>query len=330
MPIPDYDTPWKDILDRLLPQFMAFFFPDAHRQIDWRRGYELLDKELQKITADAAIGRRAVDKLVKVWLKTGKQAWVLIHIEVQGRREAKFDWRVFIYQSRIINRFNLPVATFVVLTDEHPNWRPSEFHYELLGTESILRFSAAKLLDYRQKWGELEKSDNPFAIVVMAHLRAIETRRDPRRRLNWKVTLTRMLYRRGYSKRDVVDLMRFLDWVMALPEDLQGKYRQEVERIEEENRMPYISTFERKGIEMKLQGLQEGRLDGSAGIVLRQLRGLFGEIDEERIRTLPLKKIEKLGDALIKFDSIEDLKSWLRKNAPAKRRRTQKTAANGN
>ncbi|MGH9845789.1 MAG: cytosolic protein, partial [Blastocatellia bacterium] len=177
----------------------------------------MLDKELQKITADAAIGRRAVDKLVKVWLKTGKQAWVLIHIEVQGRREAKFDWRVFIYQSRIINRFNLPMATFVVLTDEHSNWRPSEFHYELLGTENRLRFSAAKLLDFRRKWAELEKSDNPFAIVVMAHLRAMETRRDPRRRLNWKVTLTRMLYRRGYSKRDVVDLMRFLDWVMALP-----------------------------------------------------------------------------------------------------------------
>ena len=44
----DYDSPWKDILDLQFEEFMAFFFPTAHAQIDWRAGYEFLDKELQK------------------------------------------------------------------------------------------------------------------------------------------------------------------------------------------------------------------------------------------------------------------------------------------
>ena len=70
-------------------QFIAFFFPQAHADIDWRRGYEFLDKELQKITADAAIGRRAVDKLVKVWLKSGTELIALLHCEVQGNRESE-------------------------------------------------------------------------------------------------------------------------------------------------------------------------------------------------------------------------------------------------
>jgi Domain of unknown function (DUF4351) len=68
---------------------------------------------------------------------------------------------------------------------------------------------------------------------------------------------------------------------------------------------------------------------GSASIVLRQLRGVFGQLDEslqERIRALPLKKIEKLGDALIKFESVKDLDAWLKQNAPASRRRTQQAA----
>ncbi|HEX5084434.1 MAG TPA: hypothetical protein VFY40_20510 [Blastocatellia bacterium] len=60
----DYDSPWKDALDFLFDSFIAFFFPSAHAQIDWSRGFEFLDKELQKITADAAVGRRVVDKLV--------------------------------------------------------------------------------------------------------------------------------------------------------------------------------------------------------------------------------------------------------------------------
>lgn len=65
------------MLDLFFKDAIEFFFPKAHAQIDWARGYEFLDKELQKITADAAIGRRVVDKLVKVWLKTGQELWVI-------------------------------------------------------------------------------------------------------------------------------------------------------------------------------------------------------------------------------------------------------------
>jgi len=174
----DYDSPWKDVLDLLFEAAMEFFFPLAHAQIDWSRGYEFLDKELQKITADAAVGRRVVDKLVKVWLKTGQELWVLLHIEVQGQRETDFAWRVVLYHLRILDRFAAPVATFVILTDEEKSWRPCEYRTELLGTELWLKFSTAKLLDYSDRWDELEQSHNPFAVVVQAHLTALRTRKN--------------------------------------------------------------------------------------------------------------------------------------------------------
>jgi hypothetical protein len=44
----DFDSPWKEALEHYFPQFMAFFFPHAHGDIDWARGYEFLDKELQQ------------------------------------------------------------------------------------------------------------------------------------------------------------------------------------------------------------------------------------------------------------------------------------------
>ena len=50
-----------------------------------------MDNALEKITRDAEIGKRYADKLVKVWLKTGELAWVLIHIEVQASRETNFS-----------------------------------------------------------------------------------------------------------------------------------------------------------------------------------------------------------------------------------------------
>ena len=52
--------------------------------IDWSQGYEFLDKELQQVVRDAEMGRRWADKLVKVRLKTGIEAFLYIHIEVQG------------------------------------------------------------------------------------------------------------------------------------------------------------------------------------------------------------------------------------------------------
>ncbi len=40
-PQDDYDGPWKEALEVYPPEIIAFCFPDAHRDIDWARGYEV-------------------------------------------------------------------------------------------------------------------------------------------------------------------------------------------------------------------------------------------------------------------------------------------------
>ena len=54
----DYDSPWKEILEKYFPQFIEFFFPEAYKDINWNKGYEFLDKELQQITKKAKTGRK--------------------------------------------------------------------------------------------------------------------------------------------------------------------------------------------------------------------------------------------------------------------------------
>jgi hypothetical protein len=76
------------------------------------------------------------------------------------------------------------------------------------------RFPIVKLLDYQSRWSELEESQNPFAIVVMAHLKTKETKKDLPARKEWKFTLTRMLYEREYEREDIINLFRFLDWIL--------------------------------------------------------------------------------------------------------------------
>ncbi|MCL0033574.1 hypothetical protein M1M99_02010 [Thermodesulfovibrionales bacterium] len=93
----DYDSPWKDILETYFRQFLAFFFPIIEKDLDWEKGYEFLDKEFQSIAKEAEIGRRYLDKLIRVWRKDDLETWLLIHIEVQGASEIAFPERMYVY-----------------------------------------------------------------------------------------------------------------------------------------------------------------------------------------------------------------------------------------
>lgn len=50
-----YDSPWKEALEEAFPEFVAFYFPDAHRQIDWSREHLFLDKEPRQVVRDAEL-----------------------------------------------------------------------------------------------------------------------------------------------------------------------------------------------------------------------------------------------------------------------------------
>ena len=207
----DFDSPWKDAIEWYFPEFMQFFFADAYADIDWSRPVEFLDKELQQIVRDAEVGRRYADKLAKVWKKSGEEQWVLAHIEVQGDAEAEFDRRMYRYNYRLFDRYDRYVASFAVLSDSRTTWRPGSFGYELWGSRIRFEFPIAKLSDYGERWIELEASDNPFATVVMAHLKALETRHNAAERHYWKFYLIRRLYERGYQRQDVLNLFHFID-----------------------------------------------------------------------------------------------------------------------
>jgi hypothetical protein len=98
----DLDSPWKEALEHFLESFLALCFPDVHAAIDWARGYQSLDKELQQIARDAAVRKRLADKLFKVWRKGGKEAWLLIHVEIQGQPEPEFVERMFVYTTGFV------------------------------------------------------------------------------------------------------------------------------------------------------------------------------------------------------------------------------------
>ena len=176
---------------------MAFFLPAVHADIDWTSGYQFLNQELRQVAQEAELGKRRVDKLVEVRRKDGSEQWVHIHIEIQSQHDAQFAERMYVYNYRIFDRFRRQPYSFAVLADESPSWRPDHFGAAVWNCLATIRFPVVKLSDYRAQWAQLEASANPFAIVVMAHLKTQETQGNPADRYRWKWAFTRRLYELG-------------------------------------------------------------------------------------------------------------------------------------
>jgi hypothetical protein len=304
----DYDSPWKDLLQALFRPFMAFFFPEAEADIDWTHEPEFLDKELQKIIRQAEIGRRYVDKLVKVWRRNGEATWVLAHVEVQTAKESDFDQRMYIYHYRIYDRYRHRVATLAVLADDDPAWRPAGFSMELWGCRAGIEYPVAKLLDYAGQLGTPPAEPvNPFEVVVQAHLAALATREDPQARLGQKIGLTRRLYRLGLSRKQILAVYAFIDWVMALPRDLAIQYNDAVRSFEEEQKMRYVTTAERIGRE---EGQRIGREEGERILLVRLLEKRFGPLSEERRRQLESADADSLlewSERILTAETVDEV-----------------------
>ena len=306
----DFDSPWKEALAHFLAPFLELFFPKVHAGIDWSKGYEALDKELHQIIRSARTRKGIADKLFKVWRRSGQEAWLLIHIEVQGEPEDDFPLRMFRYNTRAFDRYNRTVVSLAVLTDNQADWRPEGFEYGDWDAWTGMRFLPAKLLDWRGREGKLKASSNPFAQVVLAHLGALNTRQDPEGRRRYKVQLVKGLYER--TAEDVRQLFRVIDWLLDLPPELQQGFHDDIHQWEEEKRMPYVTSFERYGM---AKGRKEGREEGireSIAAILATRFGASGKRLMPRIRAIHgAAELRALLKASVAAETLREIRDHL-------------------
>ncbi|OFA07806.1 transposase [Duganella phyllosphaerae] len=329
----DYDSPWKEVVIHHFPEFMAFYFPQAHAQIDWSLPHVFLDQELAALSRDAELGKRLLDKLVSVHKLDGDEQWVLVQLEVQGWRDADFAERMFVYNYRVYDRYRHPVASMALLTDDNRYWRPTGFGWRQLGCTMQLDFPIAKMHDYAYVIADLANQDNPFALVSAAHLLAQNTRNDAHRRRIAKWRLTKMLYERDWDRQRIIDLYRVMDWIMRLPPALEQRLRTGIVQFERRSDMTYLSSIERIGMEIGEreglkrgldegrkrgldegrkqgidEGLQQGQRRGAADMLALVLKARFGPLDpsaQSRIDAADTRQITRWAENSVHADSLD-------------------------
>jgi Domain of unknown function (DUF4351) len=124
----------------------------------------------------------------------------------------------------------------------------------------------------------------------------------------WKLWLVRCLYEKGLQQQDIRNLYRFIDWIIILPHALEEEFDQDLEKIQQEKTMPYITSYDR--FQFK-QGQRE--------IVFSQLQEQLGDLPENLIsdiKALSRPQLMLIGKAILDFKSINDLVNWLQANPP--------------
>jgi hypothetical protein len=110
------------------------------------------------------------------------------------------------------------------------------------------------------------------------------------------------MYEWGYPRQEIINLFRFIDWVLTLPPELAKAFRNELIAYEGEKNMPYITSIER-----------DGEARGETKLVVRQLNRQVGQVSEgimAKIEKLPIEQLEQLGEDLLDFNSSQDLADW--------------------
>ena len=227
------DTPWKYILSKYFKSFLELCYPERAKEVNWAKKPKFLDKELVKVAKEAATSNRVVDKLIEVELLAGTRCCILIHLELQSSKQKEFSKRMFVYRYRLRDFYTQPIASMAVLLDDDPNWRPNSYSESLWDSEISMRFPIMKLIDYNEKIAELEGSNNPFAIILLAQLAALK-KQEVELKLASKLQITKKLYDSGFNRKEVIELFRFVDWVISLPKEIEVEYMKNLAKLEKE------------------------------------------------------------------------------------------------
>jgi hypothetical protein len=318
----DHDRLFKDLLRVCFVDFLELFLPEVVRYLDVK-SLEFIEQE--SFSAITERRKSSVDLLVKARFR-GQPTYFLIHVEAQADKRGWSSKRMFYYFAVQTYKHDLPVYPIALFSWDSPQApEPGQYAVEF-PDRRVLEFNFAVIQLNRLDWRAYLKRDNPAASALMAKMGV-----KPEERPKVRAACLRMLIRLKLPEKKRRPILRFIDAYLPLSALQQEEFEQEVQRFrpkEKEVAMEYITSWERKGMEIgraegRAEGIVEGRIEGKLEAVCCLLARQIGQISEttiKRLKRLAPEKIDALLVALLDFESKADLDRWLRTHAPASRK----------
>ncbi|MBX3255447.1 MAG: hypothetical protein KF862_14995 [Chitinophagaceae bacterium] len=306
------DSLWKAILEDLFADFLRFFFSNADEIFDMKKGFEYLDKEMAQIAADAGPeSPKYVDKLVKAYTREGNEQWVLVHVEVQGYTDPYFDERMFTYYYRIFDRYRQRITAIALLTGSDKRFHPTAYRSEFLGTSIHYQFNTYKVRNQSEE--ALQKSNNPFAFVILTALLSLQrSKLTEEALLEMKFGLARRLFSQQFSRAVIRGVFYFIQHYISFtnPEN-NTKFDSKIDSITQKSRhMGIIEMLKeretqkilKKGMaEGEAKGIEKGKAEGTAAAVRNLITKLgLSDAQAAEVAEVPVSLVKKVRASLKK------------------------------
>ncbi|MGI6783868.1 MAG: hypothetical protein ACOX5A_06535 [Aminivibrio sp.] len=236
--------------------------------MDASRKVVFMDKELEKLTVYVDGPAQIPDILAKVPTKSGRDVWLILHIEIQGAEGGDLPERMFFYNSslRVVHLKKLSdvtdVISFALLTAKRPRGEDGLYRRESYRNKLIYEYPSLKLWELDSV--ELEAGDNPFDWALYAGKCALEGGRNEKLKLDYLKFLIEKLDSVGWTHEEKLSLFRFMDTLLH-PKNvqLQKEYDAFNEQRQREGKSMLLSAYEERVMEKsRKEGIKEGEKRG--------------------------------------------------------------------
>lgn len=253
----DHDRLFKELIQTFFKEFIQGFFPQVYPHINFS-STKFLEQE---VFTDILKGeKRRIDILAEVKLNHIDQI-ILIHIEPQASYQKEFNERMFIYCSRLYEKYRkpiLPIAIFSYndkreVTDQFTMYTP---------TEKVLQFHYLQLHLINKNWRDFIQTDNPASAALLCKMGYSE-----KERVQVKLEFLRMLSRMELDPARMRLLNGFFETYLKLNEREENQMMDRVEKLpdkEKESVLRLPNSYFDKG---KREGKQEGKQEVALKLV---------------------------------------------------------------
>mgnify|MGYP001024006228 CR=1 FL=1 len=220
------DELWKELISGSFHDMLRSVLPEMARVADTSKPVRFLETELRRLarftrrySSSHPDSRKFVDILAEVPLVSGENAWILLHVEIQGRGgKENFPLRMHRYRCLLEGRYNRPVAGLAILVQPIPADQAEGIYcWEGYGSRVLYEYPVFKIYEGDEE--ALQKSDNPFDLAHYAGMQAWKQRGSDTRKLDYMKLLLAELDRRGWSHEGKMALLWFIEGVMHIEDD---------------------------------------------------------------------------------------------------------------
>ncbi|MBQ3646746.1 MAG: hypothetical protein II960_09125 [Synergistaceae bacterium] len=298
----DKDGIWKDAVEQYLPLLLKRMMPELYEDVDFSQNFTFLDKELrdtiQVSLSEDHNAAKFVDTLVQVPLKSGKNQWILLHIEIQGKGGEDISLRMVLYCCLIFAHYRRMPVALAILTDKRPSDEtPGKFEFSEYGTELLYKYNLFEV--YNQSDEKLLNSDNPFDSFIYAAKKYSDymSDRDQKIKLEYLLKITRNLQALGLNTRERAGILILVNRLINLEdEELRNQYFNELKKMKGENDMAELTWIEER---FRNEAISEGIAIGEARGRERTKNAINAAVEFMRLNGMSNEQINSFRNSIL-------------------------------